>query len=57
MYRHYKSTGGSDHTYQVFGIARDFESGETLVIYKPLYTEQEKSGDHDKPIQEFLAEV
>ncbi len=28
-----------------------------MVIYKPLYTEQEKSGDHDKPIQDFLAEV
>lgn len=37
IYRHYKSTGWSDHTYEIIWLAKHSESGEFLVIYKPLY--------------------
>lgn len=40
-YRHYKSTGGSDHTYEVVGIAKHSETEELLVVYKPLYDTKE----------------
>lgn len=37
VYRHYKSTGGSNHTYEIVGIAKHSETEEELVIYKPLF--------------------
>jgi len=37
MYRHYKSTGWTDHVYEVIGIAKHSENNEILVIYKPFY--------------------
>lgn len=37
IYRHYKSTWWSDHTYKVIGIAKHSENDQELVIYKPLY--------------------
>ena len=37
-YRHYKSVGGSDYTYEIIDIAKHTETWEILVIYKPLYT-------------------
>jgi hypothetical protein len=57
IYRHYRSKGGNDHTYEVIGIARNSETLETLVIYKPLYEESEKSWDHNETIQEFMSNV
>ena len=36
-WRHYKSTGGVDHTYEVIGIARHSETQEDMVVYRPLY--------------------
>ncbi len=36
-WRHYKSTGWVDHTYEVIGIARHSETHEDMVVYKPLY--------------------
>lgn len=36
-YRHYKSKGGDDHTYEIVGIAKHSETDDILVIYKPLY--------------------
>ncbi len=36
-WRHYKSTGWTDYTYEVIGIAKHSETGEEMVIYKPLY--------------------
>ncbi|AKH32565.1 hypothetical protein XF24_00204 [candidate division SR1 bacterium Aalborg_AAW-1] len=36
-YRHYKSTGGSDYTYEIIGMGKHTETGEMLVIYKSLY--------------------
>ena len=36
-WRHYKSTGWTDHTYEVIGIAKHSETGEDMVIYRPLY--------------------
>jgi hypothetical protein len=37
-WRHYKSTGWVDHTYEVIGIAKHSETGEDMVLYRPLYT-------------------
>lgn len=36
-YRHYKSTGWDDYTYEIIDIAKHSENWEILVIYKPLY--------------------
>jgi hypothetical protein len=36
IYRHYK---GKD--YQVYGLARHSESGELLVVYRPLYGDRQ----------------
>lgn len=36
-WRHYKSTGGVDHTYELIGIARHSETQEDMVVYRPLY--------------------
>lgn len=36
-WRHYKSKGGDDHTYEVVGIAKHSETDEELVVYRPLY--------------------
>ncbi len=36
-WRHYKSTGGENHTYEVIGIAVHSETEESMVIYRPLY--------------------
>lgn len=37
VYRHYKSTGGNNHTYEIVGIAKHSETEEELVIYKLLF--------------------
>ena len=36
-WRHYKSIGWIDHTYEVIGIAKHSETAEDIVIYRPLY--------------------
>ncbi len=36
-WRHYKSTGWVNHTYEVIGIARHSETQEDMVVYRPLY--------------------
>lgn len=36
-WRHYKSTGWVDHTYEVIGIAKHSETEEDIVMYCPLY--------------------
>ncbi len=46
IYRHYKSIWWDDHTYEVVGIAKHSETGEELVIYKPLFVaESTRLGD------------
>lgn len=37
QYRHYKSSGWNDYTYEVVGIGLHTETGESFVVYKPLY--------------------
>lgn len=37
IYRHYKSTGWSDYTYEVIWLGMNRETEEVMVIYKPLY--------------------
>ena len=37
IYRHYKSKGWRDHTYEIIGTAKHSETEEDLVIYKPLF--------------------
>lgn len=36
-WRHYKSTGGTDHLYEVIGIAIHSETEEPMVIYRSMY--------------------
>lgn len=36
-YRHYKSTGWNDHTYEVIWIAKHSETEDIMVVYKPLF--------------------
>ncbi|MEN9582914.1 MAG: hypothetical protein RL641_868 [Candidatus Parcubacteria bacterium] len=41
-YRHYKSTGGNDHVYEIVGLAKHTEIEPPdldmfFVVYKPLY--------------------
>lgn len=38
IYRHYKSKWWDDHTYEVIGSAKHSETGDILVVYKPLYS-------------------
>ncbi len=61
IYRHYKSKGGNDYLYEVVGIARHSETGEVLVIYKPLYPSpwQEEVGAQfsARPVEMFLKEL
>ncbi len=40
-WRHYKSTGWDNHTYEVIGIARHSETHEDMVVYRPLYIPEE----------------
>jgi hypothetical protein len=35
IYRHYKG-----HNYEVYGVAQHSETGEALVVYRPLYGER-----------------
>lgn len=56
-YHHYKWTWGSNYTYEVIWVARDSDTEEVLVLYKPLYTEEQASGDHKETIQDFMSEV
>lgn len=36
-WRHYKSTGWDNHTYEVLWMVKHSETGEGMVLYKPLY--------------------
>lgn len=42
-WRHYKSIGWTDHTYEVIGIAKHSETAEDMVVYRPLYEVQTDS--------------
>ena len=48
-YRHYK---GND--YKVMGVAKHSETGEDLVVYRPLYGE---SGLWVRPLSMFIEQV
>jgi hypothetical protein len=48
-YRHYK---GND--YKVIGVAKHSETGEDLVVYRPLYGE---SGLWVRPLSMFIEQV
>lgn len=42
-WRHYKSKGWDDHTYEVIGIFVHSEKHEPMVVYRPLYEVPEES--------------
>ncbi|MBP9812146.1 DUF1653 domain-containing protein, partial [Candidatus Gracilibacteria bacterium] len=42
-WRHYKSKGGDDHTYEVIGVFVHSETHEPMVVYRPLYEVPEDS--------------
>ena len=44
IYEHYKSTPESRRLYEVFDFARHTETGEPLVLYKPLYEHGDPTG-------------
>jgi hypothetical protein len=44
IYEHYKSTPRDRRYYQLLGFARHTETGETLVIYVPLYVDKSTTG-------------
>jgi hypothetical protein len=37
VYRHYKSTGWDHHTYEVLWVAKHSETGDMMVVYRPLF--------------------
>lgn len=43
-WRHYKSSGGEDYTYEVLGITIHSETQEEMVLYKMLYDAHEEPG-------------
>lgn len=59
-YRHYKSTGGTDHTYEVVSIGffqgKKAYEDELVVVYKALYDISDLGEEIDvivRPIAEF----
>lgn len=48
-WRHYKSKGGDDHTYEVLGVFVHSETYEPMVVYRPLYKVPEDSWVHGYP--------
>ncbi len=54
IYKHYKG-----HNYQVFGEARDSETGEVYILYKPLYEIPDADPEQlvVRPKEMFLEEV
>lgn len=59
VYEHYKSTPADRRYYQVLGCARQTETGESLVIYVPLYTIPEHKGlrIQARPLDMFMESV
>jgi len=43
-WRHYKSSGWEDYTYEVLGIVFHSETQEEMVLYKMLYDAHMKNG-------------
>ncbi len=65
-YRHYKSTGGMDHAYEIIGLAQEPEEivpnpENIFVIYKPLYEndllQKNNTNFFMRPIANFSDEV
>ena len=40
-YRHFKSTGGNDHTYKVIALAKCSETLQPMVVYQALYGDKD----------------
>jgi hypothetical protein len=60
-YKHYKSTDLEPKLYEITGIAKNSETDELLVIYKPLYTNDwmiEAQADFSaRPLEMFMGMV
>ncbi len=48
-WRHYKSTGWDDHTYEVTWVYVHSETHEPMVVYRPLYSVPEDSWVYGHP--------
>lgn len=59
IYRHYKSTGGNNHLYQIVEIAKHTETEELMVVYKPLYQSDwfREATMATRPLEMFLEDV
>jgi hypothetical protein len=59
IYEHYKSTSEAPRYYRVHFIARHTETDDTLVIYKPLYSNPSYVGptEQARPYSMFIEDV
>lgn len=64
IYRHFKYDPEgveNNYTYEVLGLSRHSETGEALVIYKPLYQSDYIQGEGfdfmARPLNNFLEEI
>lgn len=55
IYRHYKSTGWDDYTYEVIGLAVHSETLEDMIIYKMLYDSHNSHDENDIPSEHSLS--
>lgn len=58
-YRHFKSSGGKDYTYEIVAVGKHSETLEDLVIYRTLYETDDfpKGQVWCRPLENFTGDV